>query len=126
MKSLKKLLKDIRDNSTVKMIDEFTSLLNTTKVQPPLAFKKRDMSNENYQKNDAMLTDAEIANVAGTALIGALSFINLSMIQSSNPNMALMYLKYYNEVAQYLAKLMTLAKEASWLSVSPTLKNIKQ
>jgi hypothetical protein len=123
---LKDLLKDIRDNSTTKMIDEISSILRESKVEPPSGFRRRDMSNENLQKNDAMLTDAEIAVTVEAALIGALSYINSSMVQASNSNIATMYLKCYNEVAQYLAKLMDLSKEGSWVNVPPTLNNVKQ
>jgi len=123
---LKKLLKDIRDNSTTKMIDEFTGILNIAKVQSPAGFKKREMVKENIQKNDSMLTDAEIALTAAVALEGALTCVNNSMVQSSNTKIALMYLKYYNDIAQYLAKLMDMCKEGSWSNTPPTLKNIKQ
>lgn len=124
--TLKRILKDIRDNLTKKMIENANSLLEEAKVEPPSGYSRRDLESKNYQKNDAMLTDAEIASTVLATLGGSLTYFYYAMLQATNPIIASMYLDFFNDTAKKASKLMELAIDNSWINKPPTLNNVKQ
>jgi len=123
---LQKMLKDVRDNLTTEIIQKMTTILKNVKVEPPSGFSRRDIENANYQKNDAMLTDSEIATTVLATLGGSLNFYYYAMLQSTNPSIGAIYLKFYDDTAKNASKLLLLAKESSWINIPPTLNKIKQ
>lgn len=124
--TLKNILKDIRDNLTKQMIEKPNSLLEEAKVEPPSGYSRRDLESKNFQKNDAMLTDAEIANTVLSTLGGSLTFFYYGILQATNPAIASMHLNFFNETAKQATKLAEFAIASSWINKPPTLNNIKQ
>jgi hypothetical protein len=124
--TLKKILKDIRDNLTTKMIEKANDILEEAKVEPPSGYSRRDLESKNYQKNDAMLTDAEIASTVLTTLGGSLTYFYYAMLQATNIVIASIYLNFFNDTAKEAGKLMELAIASSWINKPPSMNNIKQ
>lgn len=124
--TLKKILRDIRDNLTKDMIEKTNSLLEEAKIEPPSGYSRRDLESKNYQKNDAMFTDAEIASTVLATLGGSLTYFYYAMLQAANPAIALMCLNFFNNTAKQSAKLMELAIASSWINKPPSMENIKQ